>query len=88
MTLYIVTQQRYDHIRTKLKSFDLKHICRYLKNGVLKSIVRVIKHANFQPYRVHLLFRKPDNWRQIYKQMIPTLYTSNDVSRSSCLITF
>ena len=29
------------------------HIDRYLKNGVSKSIVCVIKHANFQLYRVH-----------------------------------
>ena len=51
-------------------------------------------------YTLTELFRKPENWRQIYKQMILTLYTSNDVSRrknylyviarlwNSCLITF
>ena len=27
-----------------------RHIDRYLKNGVLKSIVLVIKHAKFQLY--------------------------------------
>ena len=30
-----------------------RHIDRYLKNGVSKSIVHVIKHANFEIYRVH-----------------------------------
>ena len=30
-----------------------RHIDRYLNNGVLKIIVHVIKHANFQLYRVH-----------------------------------
>ena len=30
-----------------------RHIDRYLKNGVSKSIVHMIKHANFQLYRVH-----------------------------------
>ena len=30
-----------------------RHINRYLKNDVLKSIVDVIKHANFQLYRLH-----------------------------------
>ena len=46
------------------------------------------------------LFRKSDNWWQIYKQTSSTFYTSNDVSRrkicfyviakllNSCLITF
>ena len=28
-------------------------MARYLKNGVSKSIVRVVKHANFQFYKVH-----------------------------------
>ena len=32
----------------------LRHIDRYLENGVSKSIVRMIKYANFQLYRVHL----------------------------------
>ena len=31
----------------------LRHIDRYLKNGVSKSIFHVIRHANFQLYRVH-----------------------------------
>ena len=30
-----------------------RHIDRYLKYSVSKSIVRVITHANFQLYRVH-----------------------------------
>ena len=30
----------------------LRHIDRYLKNGFSKSIVHVIKHANFQLFRV------------------------------------
>ena len=46
------------------------------------------------------VFRKPDNWRQIYNQTSSTFYTSNEVSRrknyqyvigrlqNSCLITF
>ena len=29
-----------------------RHIDRNLKNGATKSIVHVIKHTNFQPYRV------------------------------------
>ena len=38
-----------------LSSFivNLKAHDKYLKNGVSKNIVRVIKHANFQLYRVH-----------------------------------
>ena len=31
-----------------------RHIERYLKNGALKSILRMIKNANFQLYRVQL----------------------------------
>ena len=40
-----------------------KDIDRYLKNGVSKTIVHVIKHVNFQLYRVHPdgVFRKPGN---------------------------
>ena len=55
-------------------------IDRYLKDGVWKSIVHVIKQANFQLYRVHLttLFRKPDNWQQIYEQTSLTFYASNE----------
>ena len=30
-----------------------RYIDRYLKNSVSKSIVHVIKHANFHLYRVH-----------------------------------
>ena len=29
-------------------------------------------------YTLTELFRKPDNWRQIYKQKSSTYYTSND----------
>ena len=32
-------------------SYNIKG--RYLKNGVSKSIVHIIKHAKFQLYRVH-----------------------------------
>ena len=28
------------------------------------------------------LFKKPDNWRQIYKQTSSTFYTSNEVSKT------
>ena len=37
----------------KIRYNNQRHIDRYLKNGVTKSIVHVIKHANFQLYRVH-----------------------------------
>ena len=30
-----------------------RHTDRYLKNGISKSIVQVIKYANFQLYTVH-----------------------------------
>ena len=55
---------------------------------------------SFIGYTLTGLFRKPDNWRQIYKQTSSTFYTSNDVSRrkkyqqvitrlqNGCLITF
>ena len=55
---------------------------------------------SFIRYTLTKLFRKPDNWQQIYKQTSLTFYTSNDVSRrknyfyiitrlqNSCLITF
>ena len=33
------------------------------------------------------LFRKSDNWRQIYKQASSTLYILNDM-QNSCLVTF
>ena len=47
-----------------------KGIDRYLMNGTPKSVVHMIKYTNFQLYRYTLtgLFRKLDNWRQIYKQ--------------------
>ena len=58
---------------------DERHIDRYLKNGISKSIVLVVRHANFQLYKVHPmeLFRKPRNWQQIYKQTSSIFYTSN-----------
>ena len=54
---------------------------------------------SFIGYTLTELFRKPDNWRQIYKQTSSTFYTSNDVSRrknvttrlrnsNNCLIAF
>ena len=55
---------------------------------------------SFVGYTLTELFRKPDNWRQIYKQTSSTLYTSNNMSRwkkylyviarlrNSCLFTF
>ena len=62
--------------------FPWRHIDRYLGNGVSKSIVHVIKHADFQLHNsLTELRQKPDNWRQIYKQTSSTFYTSNDVSR-------
>ena len=36
---------------------------------------------SFIRYTLTKLFRKPDNWQQIYKQTSSTFYTSNDVSR-------
>ena len=40
---------------------------------------------SFIGYTLTELFRKPDNWRQIYKQTGSTFYTSNDVSsRKNC----
>ena len=36
-----------------LRHLTLKTHDRYIKNGALKNIVRVIKHANFQLYRIH-----------------------------------
>ena len=35
------------------KQFNLKGTLTYLQNGVSESIVHVIKHANFQIYRLH-----------------------------------
>ena len=38
-----------------------------------KSIVHEIKHVNFQLYRAHsdrVIWKKTDNWRQIYKQRV------------------
>ena len=37
----------------KILSGCQRHIDRYLKNGVSKSIVHVTKDINFQLYRVH-----------------------------------
>ena len=39
---------------------------------------------SFMGYFLRELFRKPDNWRQIYKQITLTFYTSSDVSKT-CL---
>ena len=36
---------------------------------------------SFIGYTQTELFRKPDNWQQIYKQTSSTFYTSKDVSR-------
>ena len=33
-------------------------------------------------YTLTELFKKPDNWRQIYKQTSSTFYTSNEVSKT------
>ena len=57
------------------------------QNFVAKSIVHVIKHANFQLYSVYSdrgyilteLFRKTYNWRHTYKQTSSNFYTSNNV---------
>ena len=53
------------------------------KKRCSEKYIYVIKHASFQLYKIPLteLFRKPDNWPQIYKQTSSTFYTSNDVSR-------
>ena len=37
--------------------------------------------SSFIGYTLTELFRKPDNWQQIYKQTSSTFYTSNDVSK-------
>ena len=49
-------------------------------NYVAKDIAHVVKYVNFQLYRVHPdgVIWKTDKWRQIYKQMNFTFYTSND----------
>ena len=36
----------------------------------------------FIRYTLTELFKKPDSWRQIYKQTSSTFYTSNDVSKT------
>ena len=41
---------------------------------------------SFIGYTLNELFRKTDNWRQIYKQTSSTFYTSNDVSRRKNLL--
>ena len=72
------------------KLVGLKPSDRYLKNGVSKSIAHVIMWSSmpifsFIGYALTQLFRKPDNWRQIYKQTSLTFYTSNDVSKKNIL---
>ena len=50
----------------------------------MKSIVHVIKHVNFLFYRAHpdgFIWKKTDNWQQLFKQKIFTFYTSKDVSK-------
>ena len=42
---------------------------------------------SFLGYTLTDLFRKPDNWRQIYKQTSSTFYTSNDVPRRRTIST-
>ena len=37
---------------------------------------------SFIGYTLTELFRKPDNWRETYKQMSSTFYSSNDVSKN------
>ena len=57
------------------------------QNFVAKSIVHVIKHANFQLYRAYYdrgyilteLFRKTYNWWHTYKQTSSNFYTSNNM---------
>ena len=41
---------------------------------------------SFIGYTLTELFRKPDKWRQIYKQTSSTFYTSSDVSRRKNLV--
>ena len=41
---------------------------------------------SFIGYTLTELFRKPDKWRQIYKQTNSTFYTSSDVSRRKNLV--
>ena len=42
---------------------------------------------SFIGYTLTELFRKPDNWRQIYKQTNSTFYALNDVSRRKIIST-
>ena len=60
---------------------------RYLKNDVSKSIVHVIKHANFSFIRYILLklFGKTDKWRQLYKQTSKLGVKKNKNSFECCL---
>ena len=54
------------------------------ENRAPKSIVHVMKHVNFQLYRTHpdeVIWKKTDNWQQIYKQTSLSFYTSNDVCK-------
>ena len=53
----------------------LKHIDRYPKSDVFKRVVHVIRHAHI----LTELFRKTDNWQQIYKQANSTFYSPNKV---------
>ena len=42
-----------ENIKCNVFAFAKSHIDRYFKNGASKSIVHVIKHANFQLYTVN-----------------------------------
>ena len=42
-----------ENIKCNVFVFAKSHIDRYFKNGASKSIVHVIKHANFQLYTVN-----------------------------------
>ena len=66
-----------------MKSWNKESKDIYLRNGVSKSIVHVIKHANFQLYRAHpdgVIWKKPTIDGK-YKQTSFTFCTSNDVSK-------
>ena len=60
-----------------------RHIDRYLKNGVSKIIVHVIKHANFQLYTLWRSFLENLTIDDKFKKTTSsTFYISNDVSKT------
>ena len=61
----------------------------YVK-GISTSIVLKTKHVKFSFiwYTLTELFRKPDNWRQIYKQKSSTYYTSNDCREEKIIMRY